>query len=290
MLTSVKTQARIVTSVLALMLPLSLSMQTAAAAQTDQTAPDISLKQPLGYQLPTAYEKAKAELPQDLYVIYRIVDRIVRTNDIDTRFWRVRIVPEYSTKAYAHSAYVITLDKSLLDLMAGDVSALAFVIAHEMAHHSHGHISELIESAHEASIDVSSADNQQEAQKRLREWQERIQKLSHNLELEADRIAYQYLARAGFDPEGSVRGLNTLAELPGGGLKSKTHPTISQRIEAIEALMVENPPKQLARRGRIQLLGSKPLTYELSDNGNSLRVDSKPRKSFEEQIEGRFGQ
>ncbi|NEO49964.1 MAG: hypothetical protein F6K55_40115, partial [Moorea sp. SIO4A3] len=93
MLTSVKTQARIVTSVLALMLPLSLSMQTAAAAQTDQTAPDISLKQPLGYQLPTAYEKAKAELPQDLYVIYRIVDRIVRTNDIDTRFWRVRIVP-----------------------------------------------------------------------------------------------------------------------------------------------------------------------------------------------------
>ncbi len=190
-------------------------MEAIALAQTNQDRANIVIAQSPESEIPSPYEQAKADLPEDLYVLYRIVDRIVRSNNIDTRYWRVTIVPDYSTQLYASSAYVITLDESLLDLMGGDVSALSFVIAHEMAHHVHNHLDRVAELFITGSEHISEADNQEEAEQRMEKWEERMQALVHTLELEADKTAYQYVARAGLEPEGCVQALNILTELPG---------------------------------------------------------------------------
>ena len=86
------------------------------------------------------YKKAKEELPEDIYVIYRIVDRIARANGLDNNPWRVGIVPSYNINAFATEVNLIALYNGLLDQLAGDSSAIACVIGHEMGHHTERHI------------------------------------------------------------------------------------------------------------------------------------------------------
>ena len=199
------------------------------------------------------------------------------------------IVPDYSTQVYASSAYVITLDESLFDLMGGDVSALSFVIAHEMAHHVHNHLDRIAELTITGFEHISESDNQAEAEQRMKEWQEQMQALVHTLELEADRTAYEYVAHAGFETEGCLQALNTLTELPGASHESQTHPALANRIEAIKTLMVQHPSLELAEEGHLNLALTEPLTYELSEDARSLRIDSRPRRSYGEEIDDLLG-
>ncbi|MBR8832000.1 MAG: M48 family metalloprotease [Chlorogloea purpurea SAG 13.99] len=86
-----------------------------------------------------AFEKAKKELPEDLYIGYRIVERLARANKIDQTPWRLAIVDEYNVNAYATEINLIAIYTGLIDQLQGDVSALGFVLAHEMAHHVKRH-------------------------------------------------------------------------------------------------------------------------------------------------------
>ncbi len=88
----------------------------------------------------TFYQKAKQELPEDFYVIYRIVDRIARANNIDNTPWRVVVVNEYNINAFATDVNLIALYTGILDQLAGDSSGIACVVGHEMAHHIKRHI------------------------------------------------------------------------------------------------------------------------------------------------------
>ena len=88
----------------------------------------------------TLYQKAKRELPEDVYVIYRIVDRLARANGIDDHPWRIGVVQEYHINAFATQANLVALYDGLLDTVGGDTSAIACVVAHEMAHHTKRHL------------------------------------------------------------------------------------------------------------------------------------------------------
>jgi beta-barrel assembly-enhancing protease len=86
------------------------------------------------------YTKAKKELPEDFYAVYRIVDRLSRANGLDNYPWRIVIVPEYNLNAFATDANLIAVYDGIMDRLAGDSSALACVIGHEMSHHVKHHI------------------------------------------------------------------------------------------------------------------------------------------------------
>ena len=83
------------------------------------------------------YQKAKEELPDDLYALYRIVERIARVNELDEKPWRILIVPEYNINAFATEVNLIAFYNGILDQLAGDASAIACIVAHEMGHHSY---------------------------------------------------------------------------------------------------------------------------------------------------------
>ncbi|HBB31355.1 MAG TPA: hypothetical protein DDZ80_24365 [Cyanobacteria bacterium UBA8803] len=208
----------------------------------------------------TPYELAEAELPENFYVLYRIVERIARANDLDQHPWRIVINSEYDINAYATDANVIGIFNGLLDQLVGDSSALACVVAHEMAHHLHRHVAitdaELTKGLEQI---TESAPAQQEEQ--MAQLQKRIGQLRRSQELEADASGYKYAVQAGFEPEGCLRGLDLLSRLPGSGYSSDTHPSASERIVAIQALIVKNPPEWLVTLGRQRLRSTEPLTY-----------------------------
>ncbi|NEO83284.1 MAG: M48 family metalloprotease [Spirulina sp. SIO3F2] len=222
----------------------------------------------------SVYSEAREELPENLYVLYRIVERIARANNLDRHPWRVVMADDSLINAYATEVNLIIVHYGLLDQMAGDVSALACVVGHEMAHHTERHIA----------IRTSRSADWQEEYKRPddRELQERLAELSRTHESDADAIGYTYSATAGFDATGCLRGLEILSRLPGTLRDSSTHPAVPHRIEAIEMLMIEQPADRLQDTGRSNLENSDPLTYEMIEDQNWLRINSERGGSFVE--------
>ncbi|TVQ58753.1 MAG: hypothetical protein EA366_06140 [Spirulina sp. DLM2.Bin59] len=222
----------------------------------------------------SVYDSAREDLPPNLYMLYRIVERIARANGLTNHPWRVVVADDTLINAYATEVNLVIVHFGLLDQMAGDISALACVVGHEMAHHTERHIA----------IRTSRvADWQEEARSgNSREFQQRLAKLAREHEEEADAIGYKYSVTAGFDPSGCLRGLEMLSRLPGTMRDSSTHPSVPRRIEAIQALMDATPPEVLRSRGHLGLTTSEPLSYEMIEDKEWLRINSARGGSFVE--------
>jgi hypothetical protein len=67
--------------------------------------------------------------------------------------------------------------------------------------------------------------------------------------------------------------MTVLGRLPGSETDS-THPAVPKRIAELEELMIEYPAKELAKEGELRLKTKKPLTYSLSKDGKTLRINS----------------
>lgn len=103
------------------------------------------------------------------------------------------------------------------------------------------------------------------------EWAE----LSRSQEFEADAIGYQYMATAGFDPQGCFRVMDVLNSLPGTQFDGE-HPATPARIEALRQMMSQQPAATLAAEGRTKLaVNPQPLTYDISRDNASLRINSR---------------
>ena len=108
-------------------------------------------------------------------------------------------------------------------------------------------------------------------------------------ENEADEIGYVASVKAGFEPEGCLRVMQVLSQLPGSETDT-SHPAVPKRIEAIKALMIKYPPQTLVKDGEARISKTKPLTYDLSKDRASLRINSSRGGSQAEEIDRRFGQ
>lgn len=294
------------------------------------------------------YQKAKTELPEDWYVVYRITERIARANGQDNAPWRVVVVPEYNVNAFATDVNLIAIYSGIMDQLAGDSSAIACVIGHEMAHHVKRHIAlgeaekaaeldrikkeaeaEVTAEAEDAQEDVtgntvggavlgtvggilggvvggaanigqSALENASEqriatAEQRVqeivaqkeKELEERWNEISRRQEFEADEMGYTYMARAGFEPEGCLRVMDVLGRTAGAEFDT-THPAIPKRVEKLKELMAQYPAPNLAQEGKTRLTGN-PLSYDLSSDGASLRINRRGGGSTAADIDSRFG-
>lgn len=263
---------------------LSPGLTLPVLAETEETSTSTEEVSPSA-EPTTPYEKAQAELSEHLYVLYRIVERLARANDLDDHPWRVVVVDEDEINAYATEANLVIVYFGLLDQMAGDASALACVVGHEMAHNIHQH----------AAIRTSKMNEWQEQHKdedyspeEYSEFEEEVAKLSQTQELEADTIGYHYAATAGFEASGCLRGLNILSRLPESLIDSSSHPAVPRRVEALEERMAENPPESLKKQGQRRLEASEPLTFEMLDEDRWLRINSERGGSFVEDLDRLF--
>jgi beta-barrel assembly-enhancing protease len=289
----------------ALLLP-GLSLTTLAAAATANPA-QVRLAQ--ANEHPT-FLRAKRELKPELYTLYRIVDRLSRANGLTETAWRVRVIPEYNINAFATEANLIGVYSGIMDSFYGDNSALACVVAHEQAHHVRRHIAvgtaqaQAITNQRQQELDrkqesirnettgaeigssvlglgglggLFRADAQRRSEKAAREKEEQrkkeIAEVNRRQEMEADELAYVYMARAGFDPQGCMRMFSVLSRTPGAEMDD-THPSVPSRISAMQDMMGKQPAGSLKTEGLASLNRSQPLTYGASTDGQSLRINS----------------
>lgn len=294
------------------------------------------------------YDAAKKDLSEDWYVLYRIIDRLARANQLDKYSWRITIPSEYEVNAFATDGNLIAVYNGILDQLGSDSAAIACVVAHEMGHHTKRHIAlgkaeqvalqaKLQKEAEEEAIaeleqaqrptggDVilgilgavsagltnnsstatsTAAQLEQSRQKRVQAAQVRAQEIfvekekqfkqegSANVrkqEFEADEVGYELMAKAGFDAQGCIRAMEILARTPGAEFDTD-HPAVPKRIERFKQLISENPPQSLAERGKFYLQTSRiPLSYELSKDGTSLRINSNYGSSAADDLERQFG-
>ena len=287
------------------------------------------------------YQQAKAELPEDFYALYRIVERIARANKLDEKPWRIVIIPKYNINAFATNVNLIALYDGILNRLAGDASAIACLVGHEMAHHTKRHIAltpvekaALIEKIEQeakqealtkkqnaqaqatamsiggsvarifggragrlggAVLGNASRQRSKAAQQRIdeivaqkkEELEQTLAEEGRKREFEADEVGYLYSAKAGFEAEGCLRAMKVLGQTPSAEFDT-THPAVPKRIEALKDLMLKYPATYLAEEGKAIISATKPLTYDLSKDGASLRVNSSRSGSSADDVERLF--
>lgn len=90
--------------------------------------------------------------------------------------------------------------------------------------------------------------------------------------LEADKLTYQYVAKAGFDPKGCLRLLETLSKVAN---TENNGANLQERNKQFEVLMLQTPVSSLAQDGKLYLESTRPLSYSISKNDNSLKINSR---------------
>ena len=99
----------------------------------------LTTKVKANYKPNLEFQKAKKQLPSDFYVLYRIVDRIARANEFDTRPWLIVRASRYDALAFDKSTNMIAIYDGIFEKLGSDTSALACIVSHEMAHHQQRH-------------------------------------------------------------------------------------------------------------------------------------------------------
>jgi beta-barrel assembly-enhancing protease len=264
------------------------------------------------------YQKARIELNKSLYQSYRIIERLSRANKLDEYSWRV-YVPSGNSKdeinAYAKDGNLIVLFPVLVDILTDDVSSLAFVIAHEMAHNSLNHIAKMRKYIEQTNIkekesvapwnmkaEEMTKENillsqaigfwsayfiyslqYKDLQKNVNEENDQREQdclaFSRKLEYEADKTALIYMIKAGFNVNRASRFSAFSKRLPGAGQEPTTHPSAENRIWQINSAIKNLDIEKLKTEGALNFKNSKTLTYEKSLDKKSLRINSKYNSS-----------
>lgn len=85
------------------------------------------------------YQSAKKNLGDDYYFLYRVVEKLSRANNLTDNSWNVRLTEAYAFNSFADGANLIAIPKAELQKLAGDVDAMACMVAREMSHHVRKH-------------------------------------------------------------------------------------------------------------------------------------------------------
>ncbi|EKE02705.1 MAG: peptidase M48 Ste24p [uncultured bacterium] len=242
------------------------------------------------------YKQAEEDLDRRFYQAYRIVERIARANKLDNYPWRV-IIPKtkaYDINAYTSDANAIILEQGFIDSFYGEISVLAYVIAHEMAHQVHKDVArdsrneeQLARKLAEIGIIIDpnvvlsnrnliSTDLilqyylYKKQQEKMEETRIKVKELvyeylaeTRKYEYEADKDGLIYIIKAGFNSKGATRFLEIADRYPqSSDVELSTHPRHENRIWQIENLLKTIDIQKYKAEGNRNIKNSKPLTYQ----------------------------
>jgi predicted Zn-dependent protease len=226
---------------------------------TDPTTRQVSLPepprqaevQPAGQRehqrILAAYGGAYADASLET-LIERTVERLVAASERPDLRYRVTILNSPAVNAFALPSGHLYVTRGLIAL-ANDAAELASVLSHEMAHVIARHAAIREDQARQAAI-VSRVINDvlsdpQMGALALAKSKIALASFSRAQEFEADGIGVGIAARAGYDPFGAVRFLNSLgrnAELkPNGNIDPRlldfvsSHPATPERVKNAQA-------------------------------------------------------
>lgn len=173
-----------------------------------------------------------------------VLAKLAGATDLPGEAYKVTILNSPSVNAFALPSGNVYVTRGLLAL-ANDTAEIAGVMAHEIAHVTARHAtqraerektSELISRVSRTFQTTQRSEQVSEVSKRT------LQSFTHAQEFEADRIGVQTIGRAGFDPYGASRFLESLGrstalraamlgQRTAEGDIASSHPTTPERIK-----------------------------------------------------------
>ncbi len=231
----------------------------------------------------------------DFYNVYRISERLIRANNLGYMNWRIAIrKTTEDVNASSTMANLVTIHTSLYDSLYTNEDALAFIIAHEMAHLILNHqqrsyelqkkLSDMIKgfkmnSAYQGGLSpesklVGSASAMYMIKKTYNEFK--------MMEYMADTEALTLIIKAGYSPSKAIEALNFFNTLPELDKFISTHPLTKERIKsANENLSYASP--YWVDEGRKNIYESNVLPVKKSSDRVSIVIskDDKIDKYYE---------
>lgn len=224
----------------------------------------------------------------DFYNVYRITERLIRANNLDYINWRVAIRKTPVSNAAAFDGNYIVINTGLYDSVYESEDALAYVIAHEMAHHILGHIQRTQELNYtldyfDKLITANNRSNSSNAGLNKLVVESRrlgIYKEFRKMEYMADTQALELITRAGYSPYKGLETLNFLNTFNNLSTIVSTHPSTAERIASYnENIAVLDPNWKFV--GSENIYNSDVLICKKSSDRVSIVISkSKKAKQF----------
>lgn len=212
----------------------------------------------------------------DFYNVYRISEKLIRANKLDYVNWRITIrkAPD-DFNADASAGNHININTALYDSLYNNDDALAFCIAHEMAHLLLGHTQRLAEiktimqniKRGDSNDELADAITDMYFYSQVRAFSNEIK----DMEYIADAEACNLLVKAGYSPSKAMDALSFLNTLQGANIKYlvSTHPLIRHRINnVLETFAVVDP--NWVEEGKQNIYNSKVLDCKKSSDRVSI--------------------
>lgn len=195
----------------------------------------------MGYLLAQVYEeKIPAHRNNRLSEISKKLTSCLRNTD---RKYRFKLDESTELNALVIPGGFIYLSENLFDVCHEDIDAIAFVLAHEIAHGIHGDANKrfLSKTVINGLLQLRTRGISPPVQQLLAHLVQ--QGYSREQEYRADRFAVALTKAAGFDPQGGCRLFSMLqgnaAEQKLMGAYFSSHPAMVDRIERIEKRIQE---------------------------------------------------
>ena len=192
-------------------------------------------------------EAKLVERGKDLEMVQRVMDRLVKVADDPGYEWEVRLIDDPKTvNAFALPGGKMAVYTGILPVCATE-EGLAVVMGHEIGHVVARHGTERMSINYGAEMLLSMLDLGELAQLGSLAIQTLATPYSREHESESDRIGQIYMARAGYDPEESIRFWERMNAATGGGgptdgviaYFTSTHPSHEKRVKDLEKWLPE---------------------------------------------------
>lgn len=250
------------------------------------------------------YSDNKKQIDDDYYNLYRILERLVRANNLYYQNWRIMLKSETeNVNAESSAANLVTIYSSLYDSLYDNESALAFILAHELGHFLLGHhqttmeniyqIRELERSLGIANQNIADQNTMANFNRALGNnygvltnqlsntaymasiviMTKNINKLYEELrtmEFDADSEAITLLARAGYNLDESTEAMEFIAKLPNIYTSKSTHPPTTERIKNINEVIEISDVDELKNEGERNIYNSSVLNVRKSSDKKSV--------------------
>ncbi len=226
---------------------LMLAVLALAGCASTTTPPSAPIPNPGRASAPVSSQQAQIRFRQVASRIEPVAERecLRRTKNVNCDFL-IRIDPDKKAPSNAYQSLsksgrpVITMTQALIRNV-NNTDELAFVMAHEAAHHIQGHLARQAQNAAAGAVLLAglatiagSGPNDIAAAQDIGAFVGG-RSYSKNFELEADRLGTVIAYKAGYDP---LKGALYFARVPDPGDRFLgTHPPNSQRYHAVKATM-----------------------------------------------------
>jgi Zn-dependent protease with chaperone function len=210
-------------------------LKSLAGSESEKIAAEFQM----GYLLAQVYEEKVPSIENNR--LSSIAAQLVSSLRNKERKYRFRIDQSGELNALAIPGGFVYLSEKLFDLCGEDIDAIAFVLAHEVAHGIHGDANKrfLTRTAINGLLRLQTRGISLPVQQLLAHLVQ--QGYSHEQEYRADRFAVALTKAAGFDPAGGSRlfeKLHVQEKDPGFlGTYFSSHPPLPDRRERINLRM-----------------------------------------------------